>query len=92
MSKVQSKNAIRHGAYSTSFVLPWESEDDFSKLLEQLRDELCPTSMMQEIIVKSIAGNYWKLKRLRMGTHLRFGRAKRCTAAASSPERIGGYR
>jgi hypothetical protein len=43
-----SKNALSHGAYSSQAVLPWENEQEFKDLHEDLREEFFPTAVLRK--------------------------------------------
>jgi hypothetical protein len=53
--KMGNRNAVRHGLYSKYVTLPWESDDDFNCLLQELRDEWKPNGCSEEQAVFSLA-------------------------------------
>jgi hypothetical protein len=69
----RTKNAVRHGGYSRSVVLPWENADEFSKLHEEMQADLGPDGPMHEEVVHSIAVLMWRKRRLATGALLEFG-------------------
>lgn len=63
-----SLNAFKHGMHATGFVIPagqsMESLDEYEGLLAALRHDLLPRGAMQELLVESIAIQYWRLRRV----------------------------
>jgi len=55
-----SKNAISHGLFATSTVLPHEDEQEYNQLLENLTDELNPVGILEYHIVEKIVQIMWK--------------------------------
>ena len=45
-----SKNALRHGIFA-SFLLPWESRKEFTKLVRDLNESFCPEGAHEEALV-----------------------------------------
>jgi hypothetical protein len=66
------KNALSHGVYASDVVLPWEREEDFERLHQNLRGEFCPDGASEEEAVFEIATLYWKKRRLNVGSQLAF--------------------
>ena len=79
-----SKNALSHGVYSSEVVLPWENEQDFKDLLEELRDELFPNGRSEEEAVFDLACLHWKKRRLNIGSQLAFRRDRDISALADA--------
>jgi hypothetical protein len=84
-----SKNALSHGAYSNQVVLPWENEQDFNKLHEELRDEFLPDGRTEEEAVFDLACLHWKKRRLNMGSRLPFLRDREMSALRDAAVRDG---
>ena len=63
-----SKNAYKHGIFSHDTVIEFGSglEDpaEFDRVLSELWEHWCPEGGLEEILVKHIAVNYWRLKRV----------------------------
>jgi hypothetical protein len=62
---IKNKNALVHGVYAEDVVLPWESREDFEKLLADLREEFGPDGRMEEEIVLDLAHLRWQKQRVR---------------------------
>jgi hypothetical protein len=59
-----SQNALRHGAYARVTVLPGEREEDFEVLVAHVASELRPQGPLAELMVRDIAGLYWRSLRV----------------------------
>ena len=61
-------NALQPGVLARAIIPPalepYESREEFSALLQTLRQELSPQSALEEILVERIATSYWRLARL----------------------------
>jgi ribosomal protein S13 len=57
-------NALKHGAYAESLVLPGESIDDFNLLHRGLIDEWKPTGTSEEDTVLTLAQCFWAKRRV----------------------------
>jgi hypothetical protein len=55
LSKSRKKNALTHGIYGKDILLPWESREEFEKLLAELHDEFKPNGRMEKDIVFDVA-------------------------------------
>lgn len=58
-------NGLKHGAFSSIQLLPWESPDDFEKLRQELFDEHKPEGASQEDAVETILHCIWRKRRVR---------------------------
>lgn len=67
---VSSQNAFSHGLTAARLVLPWEDQDEFDSLLNQLVAEHKPTTATEGILVREMAEQYWRLQRARNREHL----------------------
>ncbi len=67
---ISAKNAFSHGLTSASLVLPWEDENEFDSLLDQLVAEHRPATATEGILVREIAEQYWRLQRARNHEHI----------------------
>jgi hypothetical protein len=56
--------ALKHGAYSTTTILPGENIGEFKKLHERLIAELAPEGPLEEDIVATIARLVWRKQHL----------------------------
>ena len=66
---VSSQNAFSHGLTSACLVLPWEDQNEFDSLLNQLVAEHRPATATESILVREIAEQYWRLQRARNHEH-----------------------
>lgn len=57
-------NALSHGILSRDLLLPDESAEQWSALLEQLMTELQPVGTLEQILVERIAVAAWRQRRL----------------------------
>lgn len=62
---ISSRNALSHGLTSAKLVLPGENEADFHSLLSGLVEEHAPATITEEILVREMAEQYWRLQRAR---------------------------
>ena len=67
---VSAQNAFSHGLTSACLVLPWEDENEFDSLLNQLVAEHRPATAIEGIMVREIAEQYWRLQRARNHEHV----------------------
>jgi hypothetical protein len=63
-NKRRKKNALTHGIYGKDILLPWESREEFEKLLADLRNEFRPDGRMENDIVFDIAYLRWQKYRI----------------------------
>jgi hypothetical protein len=65
-----SQNAVKFGLYSKNVIVKsqyyQESIDEYNELVESLYEELKPTSPLQEHLVRKIANNLWRSRRVVM--------------------------
>jgi hypothetical protein len=85
-----SKNALSHGAYSSQAVLPWENEQEFKDLHEELREDFFPNGRAEEETVFDLACLNWKKRRLNIGSQLAF-RRDRDVSALTEAGRLNGW-
>jgi hypothetical protein len=64
MSKSQNKNALKHGAFSETIILPEEDPKDFEDLHNSLINEWNPEGPTEEDKVYNIAKNMWRKRRV----------------------------
>jgi len=65
VSKFKKRHpALKHGAYSSTAVLPGENPAEFEKLHQALIAELAPTGALEEDIVADIARLVWRKQNL----------------------------
>ena len=72
---VSSQNAFSHGLTAARIVLPWENQDEFDSLLDQLVAEHRPATVTEGILVREIAEQYWRLQRTRNHEHTLLSKA-----------------
>ena len=70
-----SKNALKTGAYSSTIVLPGESEEDFEKLHQQFMNDFMPSDVAESAMVYELTGLTWKKLRLEKLEHAAFIRS-----------------
>ena len=58
-----SKNNLRHGFTGVFMILPWEKQEEFDTLLNELRAEHQPASMTETLLVEKMAQSYWLSQR-----------------------------
>jgi hypothetical protein len=69
VSKFKKRHpALKHGAYSSTAVLPGENQAEFDELYQALIAEWAPTGVLQEHTVADIARLLWRKQNL--GTFL----------------------
>lgn len=56
-------NALKHGRYAKSTLLPFEDEADFKKHLREIRASLLPNDYVEQQIVDEYAHALWRLQR-----------------------------
>ena len=66
---VSSKNAFSHGLTAARLVLPWENQEEFDFLLNQLVAEHRPATATEGLLVRELAEQYWRLQRARNHEH-----------------------
>ena len=57
--KSRSRNALVHGLYTKDVLLPWDSKEDFKRLHEDLKAELCPHGRAEAEAVLDLAFLHW---------------------------------
>ncbi len=60
---VVSQNRFRHGLSGAFLVLPWETEEDFEKLIADLRAEHKPSTPTENLLVDRMAQHHWLMQR-----------------------------
>lgn len=58
-------NATKHGILSRYTVLPWESTEEYSVLLDSLHADLKPQTLIASHLIEEMAGVIWRKKRLK---------------------------
>jgi hypothetical protein len=65
VSKFKKRHpALKHGAYSSTAVLPGENQAEFDELYQALIADWAPTGVLQEHTVADIARLYWRKQNL----------------------------
>ena len=57
-------NATKHGVLSRYAVLPWESIEEYHALLDSLRADLEPQTVIENHLIEEMAGVIWRKGRL----------------------------
>lgn len=63
-------NALKHGAFAKTVLLPWESAREFQALHQELRDEWQPSGALEEDAVHTILNCLWRKRRVRARRNL----------------------
>jgi hypothetical protein len=58
-------NATKHGILSCHTVLPWESTEEYSALLDSLQADFKPQTLIASHLIEEMAGVLWRKKRLK---------------------------
>lgn len=58
-----SKNNFRHGFTGAFAILPWEKQEDFNTLLDELRTEHQPSTITETLLLEKMAQSYWLSQR-----------------------------
>lgn len=58
-----SKNNFRHGFTGAFALLPWEKQEEFNILLDELRAEHKPATITETLLVEKMAQSYWLSQR-----------------------------
>ncbi len=61
-----SQNRWRHGLSGAFAILPWEIEEDFQKLIADLRAEHKPSTPTENLLVDRMAQHHWLMQRALM--------------------------
>lgn len=57
-------NAVKHGILSQSTLLPHESKEEFTALIEELKEDFLPTTVTERLLVEELATIVWRKRRL----------------------------
>jgi hypothetical protein len=58
-----SKNNLRHGFTGAFAILPWEKQEEFDTLLNELRAEHEPATITETLLIEKMAQSYWLSQR-----------------------------
>lgn len=58
-----SKNNLRHGFTGAFAIMPWEKQEEFNTLLDELRAEHQPATITETLLVEKMAQSYWLSQR-----------------------------
>ena len=61
---ISSRNAQRHGIFSSCLILEDEDPAEFAVLLDELRNSLLPVGALELTVVERIAVTIWRQRRL----------------------------
>jgi hypothetical protein len=59
-----SKNALRHGVYAATVLLPDEDEGEYRRLVRRMRREFQPQSPFEAELVSRMVTTMWRLRRV----------------------------
>ena len=65
MSKLENKNAVKHGAFAVFLIMPDEDPNEFEALLAALAEEWNPEGRCENEKIESIAMSMWRKRRFR---------------------------
>ena len=65
MSKLENKNAVKHGAFAVFLIMPDEDPNEFEALLAALVEEWNPEGRCENEKIESIAMSMWRKRRFR---------------------------
>src|SRR5262249_4947521 len=68
--------ALKHGAYSSTDVLPGESKADFEKLHRDLIAEWAPSGALEDNIIATMARYLWRKQNIRTLSVAEFAKAR----------------
>ena len=69
-----NRNAVVHGFYASEVILPWESEEEFERLHQDLKEEWNPCGRMEMETVFALARLFWIKRRLMRTWQLGFSK------------------
>ena len=69
-----NRNAMVHGFYASEVILPWESEKEFERLHQDLKEEWSPCGRMELETVFALARLFWIKRRLMRTWQLGFSK------------------
>ncbi len=58
-----SKDDLRHGFTGAFAILPWEKQEEFNTLLDELRAEHQPATITETLLIEKMAQSYWLSQR-----------------------------
>ncbi len=84
--QASSRNAIKHGLYSSTFLLPEEVRSEYAAFCDRYLDEFQPDGLAEENLVQEMIAAKWRLLRLNI-VEQGVWATPRChlTGAASTP-------
>jgi hypothetical protein len=62
--KKSSRNALTHGLFSATVVLPEESQAEFEAFRLEIFADLVPATLVEATFVDDIAANLWRVRRM----------------------------
>ena len=65
MTKLENKNAVKHGAFAVFLIMPDEDPNEFEALLADLVEEWNPEGRCENEKIESIAMSMWRKRRFR---------------------------
>ena len=75
-------NALKHGGFSRTELLPWEDVGEFEELHRALNEEFEPSGPLQKDCVYTILSCMWRKRRVRDKRNLDIGAARESVAPA----------
>ncbi len=83
-----SQNNFRHGLAGPFSVLPWENQDEFKTLQQDLLGEHQPVTRTELILVQEMTQSYWLMQR---ATRLQNGCFSEIDPLADAPKQLALY-
>jgi hypothetical protein len=63
--RFRKPNALKHGGFSRSELLPWEDVNEYEELRRALKEEFAPEGPLQEDCVNTVFSCMWRKRRVR---------------------------
>jgi hypothetical protein len=74
--KTKNKNALQHGVYSSTVLLPGERRSDYEALRQSYFDEWVPDGVSEQCLVEDLCKLRWKKQRLDQYDQIRLQQRK----------------
>src|SRR5260370_32058368 len=83
--RIASRNATKHGFYSTSVLLPDEDKEEFLRFARRFVSAYDPCGVLEEECVRTIIETRWQLRRANLVDSELFQIYPQSTTAAATP-------